>query len=203
MGGGTALRVAIDLVHVPSRIPHVRSAPLPDDVLILLRVAAGDEAATARAAELTSRSGDTVHRAAAFFIEQVLLSPGADSYRVLGANPNATDKELRRNMVLLLKWLHPDRHGQGERSVFAGRVALAWDDLKTSARRAAYDQAQRGSGTGDAFLRRAANAQPAKRLHTGVKLVKHPEYRRQPGLRKKPNGLLRRALLFLRGGGKS
>ncbi len=142
-GERAALRLAINLVKMPSRVRHIRSCPLPDSVSILLCVAAGDEAATARAARLAARPNAQVQEAAAFFIEQILLAPGADSYRVLGATPSAAASELRRNMILLLRWLHPDLQGQAERSVFAGRVLLAWSDLKTPARRAAYDEAQR------------------------------------------------------------
>jgi hypothetical protein len=35
--------------------------------------------------------------------------------------------ELRRNMALLLRWLHPDL---AERSIFIGRVAAAWNNFK-------------------------------------------------------------------------
>ena len=89
---------------------------------------------------MAGRSRDTVREAAAFFVEQILLYPGADSYRVLGARPDATYGELRRNMALLLRWLHPDRDRQGERAIFAARVTRAWSDLKTPERRAAYDR---------------------------------------------------------------
>jgi curved DNA-binding protein CbpA len=43
-------------------------------------------------------------------------------------------------MALLLRWLHPDKDKAGERSRFTARVTLAWDDLKTPERRAAYDK---------------------------------------------------------------
>ena len=135
-----ALKLAIDLVHFPSQVRSLRSAPLPDDVLILLRIVAGDEEATSEAAALAGRSRNTVREAAAFFVEQILLFPGADSYRVLGARPDATYGELRRNMALLLRRLHPDRDCQGERAIFAARVTRAWSDLKTPERRAAYDR---------------------------------------------------------------
>jgi curved DNA-binding protein CbpA len=46
-------------------------------------------------------------------------------------------------MVLLVKWLHPDKDPQGQRSVFASRVTSAWDDLKTPDRRAGYDKGRR------------------------------------------------------------
>jgi hypothetical protein len=47
-------------------------------------------------------------------------------------------------MALLLRWLHPDVAGGTERSVFAGRITAAWDDLKTPERRADYDRAMGG-----------------------------------------------------------
>jgi len=93
------------------------------------------------------RSGDVLHEAAAFFIEQILLYPEADNYRVLGATPDAAAAELRRNMAWLMAWLHPDRAPKTERSVLVARVTRAWNDLKTADRRAAYDEAQRRSVT--------------------------------------------------------
>jgi hypothetical protein len=140
-----ALKQAINLLHFPSQVQSIRSAPLPNDVLILLRIVAGDEEATSQAARSTGRSRDTVRDAANFFIEQVMLSPSADSYRVLGASPQASLGEIRRNMALLLRWLHPDHDRRGERSVFAARVTRAWNDLKTKERREIYDRSVRPS----------------------------------------------------------
>ena len=42
MSCGMALKIAIDLLHVPSRVRLYRSEPLPDGVLTLLRIVAGD-----------------------------------------------------------------------------------------------------------------------------------------------------------------
>jgi len=139
--GGT-LRLAIDLIHFPAQVRLLRAAPLPDDVVNLLRIAAGDEEATRAGAALAARSQQAVREAAAFFVEQILLYPGADSYRVLAAKPDASYAELRRNMAILLRWLHPDRDRCGERTIFAARVTRAWDDVKTKERRAAYDRLQ-------------------------------------------------------------
>jgi hypothetical protein len=136
-----ALKVAIDLVNVPSRVRLLRSEPLPDGVLVLLHIAAGDAEAERVATALTDETTEVVRRAAVFFIEQILFAPDVDSYRVLGANPQASSAELRRNLALLLRWLHPDtQHGQ---SIYIGRVTAAWNDLKTAERRAAYDSARR------------------------------------------------------------
>jgi len=141
-----ALKIAIDLLHVPSQVRLCRSEPLPDGVLILLRIAAGDEEADRTAIDLMDRSRETIRQAATFFIEQILFAPDADSYQVLGANPQASAGELRRNVALLLRWLHPDLDHQGERSIFIGKVTAAWNNLKTPERRAAYDELSKRSG---------------------------------------------------------
>jgi len=140
-----ALRTAIDLLLVPSQVRLVRSAPLPDGILILLRIAAGDEDAQRVASALTDRPRDVVRRAATFFIEQILFAPDADSYRVLGTNSQATAAELRSNVALLLRWLHPDHDPHDEHSIFVSRVTAAWNNLKTPERRAAYDNTRRAA----------------------------------------------------------
>ena len=96
-----ALKVAIDLMHVPSQVRLLRSEPLPEGVLMLLRIAAGDEETEQAAIALTGRSLENIRRAAMFFIEQILFAPNADSYRVLGTAPGASASDLRRNVALL------------------------------------------------------------------------------------------------------
>ena len=137
-----ALRVALELYHMPTRVRILRSRSLPDGIDVLLRIVGGDHAAAAEAAELTDRSADVMQNAAAFFIEQILFYPEADSYRVLGASRDAKASELRHNMALLLAWLHPDIDRGGDRSIYAARVTKAWEDLKTPERRTAYDKAR-------------------------------------------------------------
>lgn len=148
MSDRMALKVAIDLMHIPSQVRLFRSGPLPGGVLMLLRIAAGDEEAEQTAVALTGRSPETVRQAATFFIEQILFVPDADSYRVLGTSSQASPGELRRNVALLLRWLHPDLDPRGERSIFVGRVTTAWNNLKSPDRRAAYDDLRRSSMNG-------------------------------------------------------
>src|SRR5262249_41655898 len=138
MDEGTALRLALDLVHSPWRVRLVRAEPLlPRGVSLLLRIAAGDREAETQAVAVADRPLEVIRQAAAFFIEQILLAPGSDSYRILGANADVSDAQLRRNMAALMSWVHPDH--KGGRDVFAPRIATAWNDLKTPGRRAAYD----------------------------------------------------------------
>jgi hypothetical protein len=142
-GSGDGIRVAIELLHVPSRVRIARTEALPAGVDLLLRIAAGEADAERAAIASTGRPRDLIRHAAIFFIEQVLLCPNSDSYRVLGTDAQATSGELRRNMALLIKLLHPDQDPAGQRSMFASRVIRAWDDLKTPKRRASYDDARR------------------------------------------------------------
>jgi hypothetical protein len=143
---------------------------LPDGLDVLLRIAANDANTIQQAAEWLGRPPETIRQAAAFFIEQILFSPEADSYRVLGTTLQASNGELRRNMALLLRWLHPDLDPYGERSVFARRVTRAWNDLKTQERRDAYDRsgrAGRGQKSSVRKTRSKSHVKPAHRYHVG------------------------------------
>jgi hypothetical protein len=162
-GSGDGIRVAIELLHVPSRVHMARTEPLPAGMDLLLRIAAGEAEAERTAIASTGRPRELIRQAAIFFIEQVLLCPNSDSYRVLGADSQARNGELRRNMALLIKWLHPDQDPGGQRSMFASRVIRAWDDLKTPKRRASYDDARR-TASDRKRVRKSRSASSSKRM---------------------------------------
>lgn len=134
-----ALRAALYLTAVPSRRRGLRNDQLPEGVALLLRIVADDGEAIETSAQRVQRPPTQLREAAAFYIEQIMLNPRADSYRVLGARPGATTAELRRNLALLCKWLHSDVCQDQGRSVFFTRITNAWNNLKTPERRAAYD----------------------------------------------------------------
>lgn len=191
MGARTALRVAIELFHMPSRVRSARAAPLPPGVILLLEIAAGDAEAEQRAAASTGRPGELVRHAAVFFIEQVMLCQNADSYRVLGADPQTGSGDLRRNMALLVRWLHPDKAADEQRSVFVGRINQAWNDLKTPERRARYDHS-RGLALAQ---KRALTARPAATFAGPARSPYRAPAARGRGAQ--PRGLFGRAWLFL------
>ena len=134
---------ALDLWHVPARAASCRSQALPDGISIVLEIAAGDTAARSEAAGMTGRPEDVIQSAATFYIEQVLLAADNDSYRMLGSASNSDSAELRRNMALLMRWSHPDSGLSGDAAIYTRRIGKAWEDLKSEARRANYDAAQR------------------------------------------------------------
>lgn len=149
MCSAAAMRAAIEVFLLPSRARRLKRDPVPEGVPLVLRVAVGDIEALQETTAATGKPPEFVSAAAAFFIEQILLDPAGDSYRVLGARPDATNAELRRNMTLLLRWLHPDVTPNAEQAIFVARVTGAWDNLKTPERRRAYDLS-RGLGEANA-----------------------------------------------------
>jgi hypothetical protein len=167
MSAEMALKIAIDLMHVPSQVRLLRSEPLPDDVQVLLRIAAGENEAASAAVSSTGRSPKVVWQAATFFIEQILFAPESDSYRVLGATPQASSSELRRNVALLLRWLHPDLDPDRDRSIFINRVTAAWNELKTPERRAAYDAMLQTTGDGKGYRRKSRWSRSRRRRRSG------------------------------------
>src|SRR5262249_40809527 len=160
MEHASALEAALYLIQSPSQVRVIRSRPLPDGVEILLRIAANDTDTTRQATQWLGRSPETIRQAAAFFFEQILFFSDSDSYRVLGTTPQASNGDLRRNKALVLRWLDPDLDPQGERSVFARRVTLAWNDLKTQERRDAYDLSRRRSRTQQSSGRKGRGTRP-------------------------------------------
>jgi hypothetical protein len=135
-----AVRAALYLIAIPSHCGQLRNAPLPDGIYALLRIVANDGDAIERYAAHLEKTPTELREAAAFYLEQILLTPGADSYRVLGTQRHAPATELRRNLVLFCRWLHSDMCEDLPRTIFFLRVMQAWNDLKTPERRAAYDE---------------------------------------------------------------
>jgi hypothetical protein len=192
-----ALKVAIDLLHVPSQVRRVRSEPLPDGVVTLLRIAAGDTEVERAAAAIADRSRAVVRRAADFFIVQILFAPNADSYQVLGASPQASAAELRQNLALLLRWLRPDIDPGGERSIFIRTITAAWNDLKTPERRAAYDKARRDANDRTKSYRKMDGVRSGRHGNRKRMAAGSP-YRRSGGTDAGSTyGFLRRALSVL------
>ena len=171
-----ALVAAISMLERPHAAKLARASRLPEGVTFLLEIAAGEAQALTRASQLTGRTEATLQKAAGFFIEQVLLFPGGDSYRILGSDGGTSLRELRRNMALIMRWLHPDVASEASsssvlnRSLFASRITQAWETVKTDERRSAYNSSLAAK---EPPLKRGTNTRPltktikmAHRVHT-------------------------------------
>lgn len=140
VAAGHALEQALAYYRAPALLSVARVRPLPEDVIDLLRIAAGDVASVAQCAASSGEGVGTVTDAAVFFVQQVLFAKGADSYRVLGVNADAPDARIKEHYRWLVRWLHPDRNRDDWDSVYADRVNAAWQVLRLPDRRRDYDR---------------------------------------------------------------
>lgn len=142
---GSALEWALALLRAPGERQGLRHRPLPADGMdVLLGIAAGTM--PDQLAEQARRFGESeadVLEAARFYAREVLLHPQADAYRMLGVAPEASADRIKAHYRLLQHWLHPDRARSEDDALFATRVNGAWNQLRTPARRRAYDEALR------------------------------------------------------------
>lgn len=193
-----ALIAALTVAREPSISRIAARSPLPPGVSFLLEVAAGNQDAVAAARAATGQSEETLRFAAGFYIEQVLFNREADSYRVLGGMQDMQSAELRLQMALLMKWLHPDitvnsePNSDRDRQVFVSRVTRAWEDIKTDERRAAYDATL-------ASAKWRATAKPRSTREPRRKFNATPGRRAKRKGNPPPRGLLNRLVEIIRG----
>ena len=117
----------------------LRKLALPAGIEELLLATSGSPSRLATLAERLELPADEVLQAARFFVQELLLHPDADAYRVLGVAVDADQAVIKRHHRALQHWLHPDRLSNSPESVYSARVNHAWDRLRTPARRAAFD----------------------------------------------------------------
>jgi len=149
---GSALEWALALLRAPGERHALRQKPLPLGMDRLLGVAAG--AMPDALAEAARDSGETearVQEAAQFYAREVLLHAQADAYRVLGVEADADAEQIKAHYRLLQHWLHPDRMRDEDDAIFAARVNIAWNRLRSRERRKAYDEAFRQDDAPETF----------------------------------------------------
>lgn len=125
------------------------NAALPQGIAVLLRLAGGTEAQELNPALSGLAPEGELHKAAMFFVEEVLFQRDATHYRVLGLNPDATAEQIKEHHRLLMRLFHPDRsnHGGERREHFATRANLAYNTLRDAGSRASYDETLRPAAT--------------------------------------------------------
>lgn len=138
-----ALEQALALRAAPGRASMLRKRPLPDNVLLLIRIVAGDRNRLEGAARRTGETANAVLEAAQLYLQQILLSDDGDPYRVLGVPADASDDTIKAHYRSLMVWLHPDRDPDRWETGFADRVNGAWRAVGSAARRAQHDEQRR------------------------------------------------------------
>jgi hypothetical protein len=125
----TALFQALELAMAPGLAIRLRRRALPEDVLDVIRIAAGCVTTLEEAAKLYRREASFVKSAAEFYVMQIVLHPGADCYRTLGVREGAPREVIRIHLRWLLLWLHPDRSESEWQSSYARMVLAAWREI--------------------------------------------------------------------------
>ncbi len=126
MGDRSALEIAIDLFHRPIAVRDYRHAPLPRDVLTVIRIAAGSEIETSKFGPDQTRRAREIREACGFYVQQILFHTKADPYRMLGLAPGAEPRLVQDHKRMLLKWLHPDRNpNKWEQALFQRVIQAA------------------------------------------------------------------------------
>ena len=128
MSGARGIDLALDLARMPALAHSIEAAPIPTDIFEVMRIAAGAPEVCQLAAQATGQRPAVLIEAARFYLQQVLLRPDADPYRVLGLPPGASRELARRHMRCLLQWLHPDVNKDWD-SAYAQRVLTAWREV--------------------------------------------------------------------------
>jgi hypothetical protein len=137
-----ALRRAPRLARV------MRSMRLPEGLTFLLQILSGEREARVEAQRVTRLDEDAIVSIVEFYVLQVMLFRGASSRRILGVEPGAERSQIRRNMVYLMIWLHPDREASPWRVVFARRVLDAWRQIERGAEEDGPQQPSAATRTG-------------------------------------------------------
>ncbi|WP_363350131.1 hypothetical protein [Methylocystis echinoides] len=192
-----AIRAALSLTSLPPFRRQLRKAALPEGMDLLLSVAVDGGAAAAVATRL-QRSPQQIMEAAGFFIEQIMLAPGGDSYRTLGGSRETPSQQLRQHFVYLCKWIHAEERDGFTAKAYLVKITQAWNNIKTPDRRAAYDQSLDAhlspQASGDDRKARGWGAQKSKRGSSAKASVLHG--RTRIGVRRKRRSLISRIIAF-------
>jgi hypothetical protein len=147
MSRAQGINLALDLARMPALAHSIEKPPLPTDIFEIMRIAAGSPEACQLASRATGQPAAVLIEAARFYVQQVLLRPDADSYRVLGLPPGASRELARCHLRCLLQWLHPDVNRDWD-SVYAERVLKAWREVSTNISRPSNSRSDMVAGPG-------------------------------------------------------
>jgi hypothetical protein len=131
MSGPRGIALALDLARMPALAHSIEKPPLPTDIFEIMRIATGSPEICQSASQVTGQPPAVLIEAARFYLQQMLLRPDADPYRVLGLPAGASRELARRHMRCLLQWLHPDVNREWD-SVYAERVLKAYREVSAN-----------------------------------------------------------------------
>jgi len=140
------LQLAMEFQRSPSNYADLTdpAKPLPENIDMLLEVAAGEVESTAINNDVAVN--ESISRellsAATYFIEHALFIPKGNHYRTLGLEADANQELIRKHYHLLLKLLYLDREDKSDEwnTSYAMRINHAYSILRDPSKRKNYDQ---------------------------------------------------------------
>ena len=155
--------LALEYYRAPLSFPQLADVrqPLPagmDELLASFRTLFAEDRIGQTAAALGA-TPDECRNAVRFFIKQVLFSPRADYYRLLGLDQDATHEDIKRHYRHLISIFHPDRDISDASwdDVHVPRLNEAYNTLRSADRRKAYDLGLRKAARPGAGGRRSSH----------------------------------------------
>lgn len=137
---GVAVLHAIDAYRNPSRYGSGKEKSLPEGMLDVIKIAAGDTSTADKFRDETQETVAFLVEASRHYLLLLLLDPRAQGARLLALNPGASPDNIKDHKRWILKWLHPDRNpSKWESSLFTKISTL---DLKAVAEPAKIEPAQ-------------------------------------------------------------
>jgi hypothetical protein len=195
MSGPQGIALALDLARMPALAQSIEKPPLPTDILEIMRIAAGSPEICQSASQVTGQPPAVLIEAARFYLQQMLLRPDADSYRVLGLPPGASRELARRHMQCLLQWLHPDVNRDWD-SAYAHRVLAAWREVSADISRPSKSHSYVPAGPGaKAPLKSGPRRMPWVEK-SQKKMKRQPKHVLMPVIRRVGIGVTAAALLM-------
>ncbi len=142
-----AVRVAMRVLALPMAGRNHAVAPMPPHVLEVLRIAARSPDTLQQWSNELRMPPDRLVDAANAFIQEVMMPPHANHYRVLGVEPDASMALIRTHYRWLAQGLQAgDAVANGW---MLDRANVAFEELSDPLRRSAYDETLGGSRTND------------------------------------------------------
>ena len=125
----SAVNDAINVYRQPSRLHGLWQHGLPDDVLLVIKIAAGDADTITSSAKSNNVEEVSLREAADFYLRQMFLHAGNSRHRLLGLELEAELGVVQIHRRWLLKWLHPDRAASKWKAAYFETISSASSSL--------------------------------------------------------------------------
>jgi hypothetical protein len=128
----TAFELALAVLRQPGLSRDMRRVQIPCDILVLIKISAGDEELKKQLSDKHFVSEDDVEAASKLYVQSIMTTAGANDWRMLCLPTGAILEDVKEHKKWLLKWLHPDRNRNTWQSALFLKVNAAFNRLQST-----------------------------------------------------------------------